>query len=83
MECATHKMIALAAVLSAFALSIPAATAAGTGTYCVKGPGSHLDCSYQTVAACNDHTQSTQTCVARASTTGMGKSMSKSKSKMK
>ena len=79
-----RKMIALAAVLSAFALTMPAASAAGmkSGNYCLKGPGSQMDCSYQTVDACNDHKQGTQTCVSRASTTGMGKSM-KTKSKMK
>ena len=79
-----RKMIVLAPALSAFGLAIPGASAAtmGSGKYCLKGPGSQMDCRYQTVDACNDHKQGTQTCVSRASTTGMGKSM-KTKSKMK
>lgn len=78
-----HKMIAVAAALSAFALAIPAASAAGTGgKFCLKGPGSQMNCKYQTMAACNDDMQGTQTCVrASASTTGMGGSASKSKTK--
>jgi Protein of unknown function (DUF3551) len=80
MENMMRKMIALAAVLSAFALAAPAASAAGTnGKYCLKGPGAQMNCSFQTMAACNDNRQDTQTCIARtASTTGSGV-----KSKMK
>jgi hypothetical protein len=76
-----HKMIAVAAALSAFALAIPAASAAGTGgKFCLKGPGSQMTCGFETLAACNDHMQGTQTCVVRsASTTGMGSSKSKTK----
>lgn len=78
-----QKMIAVAAVLFGFALTIPAASAAGTGKYCLVGPGSQIDCRFATMDMCNDNKQGTQTCVARASTTGMGGSMSKHKSKSK
>ena len=74
-----RKMIALAAVLSAFALAAPAASAAGTsGKYCLKGPGAQMNCRFETMAACNDNKQDTQTCVPRtASTTGSGMGHSK------
>lgn len=74
-----HKMIAVAAVLFGFALASPAASAAGTGRYCLVGPGQQMNCNFATIDACNDNKQDTQSCVARASTTGMGGSMSKSK----
>jgi hypothetical protein len=81
MECTMHKMIAVATVLSAFALAIPAASAAGmSGEYCLKGPGSQMDCKFATIDACNDNKQGTQTCVARtASTTGSGTHKSRMK----
>ena len=74
MESTMRKMIALAAVLSAFALAAPAASAAGmSGKYCLKGPGSQINCQFATMDACNDNKQGTQTCAARtASTTGSG-----------
>ncbi len=81
MESTMRKMIALAAVLSAFALAAPAASAAGmSGKYCLKGPGSQINCQFATMDACNDHKQGTQTCAARtASTTGSGMHKSKMK----
>jgi hypothetical protein len=76
-----RKMIAIATVLSAFALAAPAASAAGaSGKYCLKGPGAQMNCSFETMAACNDNKQGTQSCVARtASTTGSGIHKSKMK----
>jgi Protein of unknown function (DUF3551) len=78
-----RKMLTLAAVLSAFALAVPAASAAGmSGKYCLKGPGSKMNCKYQTMASCTKAKKGTQTCVSSAaSTTGAG--MSHSKTKMK
>jgi hypothetical protein len=82
MEFTMYKMIAIAAVLSGFALSIPSASAAGTGRYCLVGPDQQLDCRYETMASCIDNKQGTQNCVPRtASTTGMGGTITKSKSK--
>ena len=75
-----HKMIAVAAILLGFALTIPAASAAGTGKFCLVGPGQQMNCKFATMDLCNDNKQGTQTCVARASTTGMG-SKKKYKSK--
>lgn len=76
-----HKTMAVAAVLFAFAVATPAASAAESGKYCLVGPGEQMNCTFATIAACNDNKQGTQTCVAKASTTGMGGSKSKSKSK--
>jgi len=83
MESMMRKMLTLAAVLSAFALVVPAASAAGmSGKYCLKGPGSKMSCKYQTMASCTKAKKGSQTCVASSSsTTGAG--MTKSKSKMK
>jgi Protein of unknown function (DUF3551) len=68
-----RQIIALAAVLSAFALAAPAASAAGSGKFCLKGPGSTMQCSYQTMASCEKAKKGTQTCAANpASTTGSG-----------
>jgi Protein of unknown function (DUF3551) len=68
-----RSIITLAAVLSAFALAAPAASAAGTGKYCIKGPGSEVNCNYQTMASCDKAKKGTQTCVANpSSTTGSG-----------
>jgi hypothetical protein len=80
-----RKIITLAAVLSAFALAVPAASAAGmSGKYCLKGPGSKVNCEYQTLAACNKAKKGSQTCAAStASTTGSGMSSSTSHMKKK
>jgi Protein of unknown function (DUF3551) len=72
-----RSIITLAAVLSAFALAAPAASAAGTGKYCIKGPGSSLNCNYQSMALCDKAKKGTETCVADpSSTTGSGMSHS-------
>lgn len=72
-----RQILALAAILSAFALAAPAASAAGSGKYCLKGPGSKVTCSYQTLASCNGAKKGMQTCEANpSSTTGSGMSHS-------
>jgi hypothetical protein len=48
-----RKILALAAMLSAIALTAPAASAAGaSGKFCLTGPGSSKNCNYQSMAAC-------------------------------
>jgi Protein of unknown function (DUF3551) len=78
-----RKMITLAAVLSAFALAIPAASAAGaSGKYCLKGPGAKMNCKFETMASCTKAKTGSQTCIASsASTTGSGMSKSNSMKK--
>jgi hypothetical protein len=79
-----RQIIALAAILSAVALSAPApaASAAGSGKFCLNGPGTTKNCNYQTIAACEKAKKGTQTCAANpSSTTGAGSSsMSKTPS---
>ncbi len=75
MEHTMRKIIALAAVLSALALAGPAANAAGSGKFCLNGPGGQSQCSYQTMASCEKAKKGTQTCAANsAATTGAGSS---------
>ena len=76
-----RKVMTVAAILSAFALAVPAASAAGmSGKYCLKGPGSKMSCKYQTMASCTKVKKGSQTCVASsASTTGAGVTKSKMK----
>jgi hypothetical protein len=81
-----RKIFALAAVLSAFALAAPAASAAGSGKFCLKGPGSQMTCSYQTMASCNKAKKGSQSCVSNPSSTtgsGMNSGSMKSNSTMK
>jgi len=79
-----RHILALAAILSAFALAAPAASAAGSGKFCLKGPGSTMNCTYQTMAACTQAKKGTQTCVSNpASTTGSGTSSSSDNMKKK
>ena len=78
-----RQIFALVAILSAFILAAPVAFAAGTGKYCLKGPSSQSNCSFQTLAACTSAKKGTQTCALNpASTTGSGMSRS-SKDSMK
>ena len=66
-------VITLAAVLSGLALAVPAASAAGTEKFCLKGPGTTMNCNYQTLASCDKAKTGTQTCVANpANTVGSG-----------
>ena len=75
MEHTMRKIIALAAVLSAVAFAGTAANAAGAGKFCLNGPGSQSQCSYQTMASCEKAKKGTQTCAANsAATTGAGSS---------
>ncbi len=71
MESMMRHVIALAAILPAFALAASAASAAETGKYCLKGPGTTMECTYETMASCDKAKSGTETCVANpASTTG-------------
>ena len=73
MEHTMRQILALAAVLSAIAMTAPAASAAGSGKFCLSGPGSAQKCSYQTMAACEKAKKGQQTCAANSSsTTGAG-----------
>ena len=68
-----RKILALAAVFSAFAMAAPAASAAGSGKFCLNGPGTTQNCSYQTMAACEKAKKGSETCAANStSTTGAG-----------
>ncbi len=68
-----RQILALAAILSAFALAAPAASAAGSSKYCLKGPGKISNCVFQTMAACEKAKTGPQTCATNpASTTGAG-----------
>ncbi|HZT25032.1 MAG TPA: DUF3551 domain-containing protein [Pseudolabrys sp.] len=82
-----RKILALIGVLSAFALAAPAASAAGmsgsgsmSGKYCLNGPGTTKNCSFQTMASCEKAKKGSQTCAANTATTGSGSSMGKSSS---
>ena len=69
-----RKILALAAVLTAVAVTAPA-NAAGSGKFCLNGPGTQSSCNYQTMAACEKAKKGTQTCAANtAATTGAGSS---------
>ena len=52
MESMMRHVIALAAILPAFALAASAAFAAETGKYCLKGSGTTMNCTYETMASC-------------------------------
>jgi hypothetical protein len=79
MESMMRYVIALAAILPAFAFAASAASAAETGKYCLKGPGTKIECTYETMASCDKAKKGSETCVANpASTTGSGSSESSS-----
>jgi hypothetical protein len=70
-----RQLIMFAATLAAVGLASSAASAAGSGKFCLKGSGGQLTCSYQTMASCDKAKKGTETCVANpSSTTGAGKS---------
>lgn len=75
MEHTMRKILALAAVLSAIAMTAPAASAAGSGKFCLNGPGTTKSCTYQSMAACDKAKKGQQTC-AEEGTTGAGTSQS-------
>ena len=75
-----RKILALAAVLSAVALTA-SANAAGSAKFCLNGPGTQSTCNYQTMAACEKAKKGSQTCVENpTATTGAGSSSSSSSS---
>jgi hypothetical protein len=76
MEHTMRQILALAAVLSAIAMTAPAASAAGSGKFCLNGPGTSKSCTYQTMAACDKAKKGDQTCAAEAGTSGAGTSQS-------
>ena len=77
MESTMRHVIALAAILPAFALAASATSAAETGKYCLKGPGTTINCKYETMASCDKAKKGTETCVANPdSTTGSGSTSS-------
>ena len=79
MEHTMRQILALAALLSAIAMTAPAASAAGSGKFCLNGPGTTSTCSYQTMAACEKAKKGEQPCAANASgTTGAGMNNSQS-----
>jgi hypothetical protein len=79
MESMMRYVIALAAILPAFALAASATSAAETGKYCLKGPGTTVNCNYETLASCDRAKKGNETCVAHPdSTTGSGTSESTS-----
>jgi len=75
MEHTMRQILALAAVLSAIAMTAPAASAAG-GKFCLNGPGTSKNCNYQDMAACEKAKKGQQTCAADAGTSGAGTSQS-------
>jgi hypothetical protein len=79
MESMMRYVIALAAILPAFALAASASSAAETGKYCLKGPGTTISCNYETLASCDKAKKGAETCVSNPnSTTGSGSSDSSS-----
>ena len=70
-----QMFVVLMAVLSAFVVAVPVASAAGSGKFCLKGPGAAMDCHYQTMASCDKNKKGAQTCVINPpNTTGSGSS---------
>ena len=73
MESTMRYVMALAAILPAFAFAASATSAAETGKFCLKGPATTINCTYDTMASCDKAKTGTQTCVANpAATTGSG-----------
>ncbi len=76
MESTMRHVIALSFILPVFALAASAASAADAGKFCLKGPGTTMNCTYETMASCDKAKIGTESCVANpgnpASTTGSG-----------
>ncbi len=72
MESTMRHVIVFAAILPALALTTTAASAAGSGKFCLQGPGSTINCNYQTMASCDKAKKSGQSCIANPGTTGAG-----------
>lgn len=64
-----RSVIILAAALSAASLAITSASATGTAKFCLKGPGTAMNCTYETMASCDKAKKGTETCVANPSST--------------
>jgi hypothetical protein len=62
MESIMRHVISLATAISVLAFAATAASAAGTGKYCLQGPGL-MNCIYQDMASCTKAKIGTQTCV--------------------
>lgn len=78
--------IALSAVLTALALSAPAnAQSVQTGKFCLSGgkeAGASMNCSFQTMAACDKaKSGTTEKCMPNTGTTGQGSGMMKDQKK--
>jgi hypothetical protein len=70
------------AIVLPLALAASAASAAGSSSYCLKGPGKTMNCQYQTLASCDKAKKGSETCVKNTSnTTGAGMSKSQAKKK--
>ncbi len=68
-----RHVVALAVIVPALTLTASMASAAGTGKFCLQGPGTTMNCQYRTMASCDKGKKSGQTCVANASgTSGSG-----------
>jgi hypothetical protein len=84
MESTMRHIITVAFILPVFALAASAASAASasasdTGKYCLKGAGSTIECTYETMASCDKAKKGTETCIANPEgTTGSGSSESSS-----
>jgi hypothetical protein len=75
-----RHMIALAAVVAVAALTVPASAQQGSGKFCLKGPGTAMKCSYQTMAACDQAKKGGQSCIQNSgATTGAGSPTTKQK----
>ena len=84
MESIMRQVIALVAILPVLALAAPAASAAGTGKFCLKGTGAEMNCTFADMASCDKAKKGTETCVANtSSTTGSGTTTTSPTSPMK
>jgi Protein of unknown function (DUF3551) len=63
MESIMRHFISLATVISVLAFAATTASAAETGKYCLKGPGTMMNCIYQNMASCNKARTGAQLCV--------------------
>ena len=53
MESTMRYVMALAAILPALAFAASATSAAETGKFCLKGPATTINCTYDTMASCD------------------------------
>jgi hypothetical protein len=64
------------AALAVCAIAASPALAAGVNNakFCLKGPGTTMNCKYDTMAACDKDKKTGEQCVANTTTTGSGSS---------